>query len=133
GSQATSLLIRALALTEVRLGQWRKVLLRELLSGLSLGLILGTIGMLRITVWQHLGFTDYGEHWLLVALTVGLALAVLVLGERLRRDAALHPQAAADGPGDVLGAIRGDAGGRDRAGDLLHHGTTHPERHGAVA
>jgi magnesium transporter len=79
GSQATSLLIRALALTEVRLGQWRKVLLRELLSGLSLGLILGTIGLLRITVWQKLGLTDYGEHWPLVALTVGLALVGVVL------------------------------------------------------
>src|SRR5262249_19148635 len=45
----------------------------------SLGLILGTIGMLRITVWQRLGLTDYGEHWLLVALTVGLALVGVVL------------------------------------------------------
>jgi magnesium transporter len=79
GSQATSLLIRALALSEVRLGQWPRVLGRELLSGLSLGLILGTIGLLRIGLWQWLGWTDYGEHWFLVALTVGLSLVGIVL------------------------------------------------------
>jgi magnesium transporter len=79
GSQATSLLIRALALTEVRLGQWPKVFVRELVSGLTLGLILGTIGMVRISLWQGLGWTDYGEHWFLVGLTVALSLVGIVL------------------------------------------------------
>jgi magnesium transporter len=79
GSQATSLLIRALALGEVRLGQWFLVLRREIVSGLSLGLILGTIGLLRITLWHELGWTDYGEYWFLVALTVGLSLVGIVL------------------------------------------------------
>jgi magnesium transporter len=79
GSQATSLLIRALALSEVRLGQWPRVFVREILSGLSLGVILGTIGLLRIGLWQWLGWTDYGEHWFLIALTVGLSLVGIVL------------------------------------------------------
>ncbi len=79
GSQATSLLIRALALSEVRLFDWLRVLGRELLSGLSLGLILGTIGVLRISLWQGLGWYDYGPHWLLVAWTVGLSLVGIVL------------------------------------------------------
>lgn len=79
GSQATSLLIRALALREVRLGQWPRVFGRELLSGLALGLILGGIGVLRISLWQWLGWTDYGEYWLRVAMTVGLSLVGIVL------------------------------------------------------
>ncbi len=79
GSQATSLLIRAIALREVRLGQWPAVLGREILSGLSLGAVLGAIGMLRIALWQEIGWTDYGEHWVLVGMTVGLSLVLIVL------------------------------------------------------
>jgi magnesium transporter len=79
GSQATSLLIRALALNDVRLGQWYKVLSREIVSGFSLGLILGAVGLLRISLWQWFGWYDYGEHWMLVALTVGLSLTGIVL------------------------------------------------------
>ena len=78
GSQATSLIIRALALREVRLGDWWWVAARELPAGLSLGTILGGIGMFRITAWQVLGFYDYGPHWPLVALTVGAALVGVV-------------------------------------------------------
>ena len=78
GSQATSLLIRALALGELRLRDWWRVALRELPTGLTLGAILGTIGMLRILVWQEFGFFDYGEHWMLIALTVGTALVGIV-------------------------------------------------------
>ena len=78
GSQATSLVIRALALREVRLGDWWRVAWRELPAGLTLGTILGVIGIVRIVVWQQLGLYDYGSHWSLVALTVGLALAAIV-------------------------------------------------------
>ncbi|WP_414474971.1 magnesium transporter [Microvirga sp. M2] len=78
GSQATSLLIRALALREVRLRDWWRVALRELPMGVTLGAILGLIGMVRITLWQQLGFYDYGEHWVLIALTVGAALVGIV-------------------------------------------------------
>ena len=78
GSQATSLLIRALALHEVRLRDWWRVALREVPTGLLLGAILGTIGIVRIVVWQKAGLYDYGEHWMLVAATVGAALVGIV-------------------------------------------------------
>ena len=78
GSQATSLLIRALALHQIRLRDWWRVALRELPTGIMLGSILGTIGIIRIAIWQTLGFYDYGEHWMLVALTVGTALVGIV-------------------------------------------------------
>jgi magnesium transporter len=78
GSQATSLIIRAIALRELRLGDWWRVALRELPSGITLGAILGTIGIIRIVLWQQLGWYDYGPHWLLVALTVGCALVGVV-------------------------------------------------------
>jgi len=78
GSQASTLVIRALALGEVTLRDWWRVMRREVLSGLGLGVILGSIGFLRITVWS--AFSNiYGIHWLLVALTVGLALIGIVL------------------------------------------------------
>ena len=78
GSQATSLIIRALALDELKLSDWWRVALRELPSGLVLGSILGVIGFTRIVLWQKLGIFDYGEHWVLVALTVGAALVGIV-------------------------------------------------------
>ncbi len=78
GSQATSLLIRALALHQIRLGDWWRVALRELPSGIVLGAILGLIGITRIVIWQKAGLYDYGEHWPLVALTVGAALVGIV-------------------------------------------------------
>ncbi len=78
GSQATSLLIRGLALQEVRLRDWWRVALREIPTGLMLGSILGIVGVTRIVLWQYLGFYDYGEHWGLIALTVGLALVGIV-------------------------------------------------------
>ncbi|MBS0384859.1 MAG: magnesium transporter [Proteobacteria bacterium] len=78
GSQATSLLIRALALNQLRLRDWWRVALRELPTGAALGAILGVIGMARITLWQAAGFFDYGVHWQLVALTVGVGLVGIV-------------------------------------------------------
>jgi magnesium transporter len=78
GSQATSLIIRALALRELRLRDWWKVFRREIISGIALGSFLGSIGFLRIVLWQRLHFTDYGQHYLLVALTVFGALIGVV-------------------------------------------------------
>jgi magnesium transporter len=78
GSQASTLIIRAMALGEVTLKDWWHVMRREILSGLSLGGILGTIGFIRISTWA-LAFHSYGEHWLLLAITVGLALVGIVL------------------------------------------------------
>jgi magnesium transporter len=78
GSQATSLLIRALALGQLRLRDWWRVAVREIPTGITLGAILGVIGMGRIALWQTLGIFNYGEHWKLVALTVGTGLVGIV-------------------------------------------------------
>lgn len=78
GSQATSLIIRALALGEVKLKDWWRIASRELPSGIVLGSILGVIGFARITIWQLAGFYDYGEHWALIGATVGCALVGIV-------------------------------------------------------
>ena len=89
GSQGTSLIIRSLALQEVRVRDWWRVAVRELPAGLTLGLILGVIGVGRIIAWQsmwdnevHLGALrlgqDYGTHAELIALTVGLSLVGVV-------------------------------------------------------
>lgn len=78
GSQATTLVIRAIALREVRLPDWWRVMRRELAAGLSLGLILAAIGLVRILVWQGVGNT-YGPHYLAIALTVAVSLVGVVL------------------------------------------------------
>ncbi len=78
GSQAATLAIRALALGEVTIRDWMRVMRREIMAGLSLGAILGSIGFLRIALWS--AFSDiYGEHWLLVAVTVAVSLVGVVL------------------------------------------------------
>jgi len=78
GSQAATLVIRALALGEVGLVDWWRVMRRELLAGLVLGAILGSIGFLRIALWS--AFSDiYGQHWLLIAITVAISLVGVVL------------------------------------------------------
>ena len=77
GSQATSLVIRAMALGEVQLKDWWRVVRRELFSGLSLGLILGTIGFARISLW-HYAFGSYPTHHFLLALTVFISLIGVV-------------------------------------------------------
>lgn len=78
GSQATSLLIRSLALQEIKLRDWWRVAMRELPTGLMLGAILGLLSIIRVVAWQWLGFHDYGEHWVLIAATVGCALMGIV-------------------------------------------------------
>jgi magnesium transporter len=78
GSQASTLVIRALALGEVGLIDWWRVVRREFAAGLALGAILGSIGFLRISLWS--AFSDiYGPHWLLVAITVSISLIGVVL------------------------------------------------------
>ena len=78
GSQAATLVIRALALGEFKLGDWWRVMRRELAAGLMLGAILGSIGFLRIVLWAQFSGI-YGEHYLLVGATVGLSLVGIVL------------------------------------------------------
>ncbi len=78
GSQATSLIIRAMALGEFKLSDWWQVLRREIVGGLLLGLILGVVGFSRIAIWQSIT-PIYGPHWVMVGLTVGFALVGIVL------------------------------------------------------
>ncbi len=78
GSQASTLVIRALSLGEISLKDWIFVMRREIISGIVLGAILAIIGFLRISVWQAVSDV-YGVHWLLVGLTVSLALIGVVL------------------------------------------------------
>ncbi len=78
GSQASTLIIRAMALGEVTLKDWWHVMRREILSGLLLGAVLGVIGFIRISTWATF-FHAYGEHWFLLAITVGLSLIGIVL------------------------------------------------------
>jgi magnesium transporter len=81
GSQATSLIIRAMALGEVSLRHWARVILREAPTGLVLGAILGLLGLVRVVGWQLLGFSDFGEFYFRIALTVALSLiGVVTLG-----------------------------------------------------
>ena len=78
GSQATTLVIRAMALGEVKLRDWWRVARREVLQGVGLGVILGTIGLARILLWEAL-FKTYGAHAVKVALTVAVSLVGVVL------------------------------------------------------
>ncbi|MGZ3693616.1 MAG: magnesium transporter [Bdellovibrionota bacterium] len=78
GSQATTLIIRAMALGEVRIKDWWRVFLRELSTGLALGAILGAIGLVRILLWPA-RLSLYGEHYVLVAVTVSCSLIGIVL------------------------------------------------------
>lgn len=78
GSQAASIMIRALATGDVRLRDWWRVMRREVLSGFALGAILGLIGFLRVIIWAKV-FGVYGEHWLPLGATVGVALVGVVM------------------------------------------------------
>jgi len=77
GSQATTLIIRAMALGEVTIGDWWRIARRELIAGLCLGLILATLGLIRILLWQA-AFHSYGEHYVRVALSVAASLIGVV-------------------------------------------------------
>lgn len=78
GSQASTLIIRAMALDEISFEDWWRVMKREILSGLVLGSILGIIGFLRIVIWNSIS-PIYGEHYILIAITVGITLLFIVL------------------------------------------------------
>jgi magnesium transporter len=78
GSQATTLVIRAMALGEIRLRDWFRVVRRELMAGVTLGAILGVIGIGRILLWHFLRGT-YGEHFGVIALTIGCSLIGVVM------------------------------------------------------
>lgn len=79
GSQAATLIIRAMGIGEVRLKDWWRVMRREIFSGLALGFILAVLGAVRITIWAEIFPNIYGEHWALIAMTVGISLMGVVL------------------------------------------------------
>ncbi len=78
GSQASTLIIRAMALGEITFEDWWRVMRREIMSGIVLGSILGLIGFLRIIIWNAVN-PIYGEHYILVGITVGVTLIFIVL------------------------------------------------------
>ncbi len=79
GSQAASLIIRAMAIGELKIKDWWYVMRKELASGLILGGILGLIGFSRILIWQETGLYDYGPYWLFIGLSVSISLIFIVL------------------------------------------------------
>lgn len=79
GSQASTLIIQAMAMGEITLAEWWRVMRREIISGLLLGGVLGFIGFVRIFVWNAIAPNIYGEHWLMLGFTVGFSLIGVVL------------------------------------------------------
>jgi magnesium transporter len=79
GSQASSIIIRAMALGEIGFKDWWRVMRKEILSGLVLGSILGIVGFLRVAIWQQFHLYDYGLHWAKVATTVFFSLIGVVM------------------------------------------------------
>jgi magnesium transporter len=79
GSQASTLIIQAMAVGEIHLDDWWRVMRREIFSGLLLGAVLGVIGFFRIFIWHSIFPDVYGAHWMAIGITVGLALIGVVL------------------------------------------------------
>ena len=79
GSQAATLIIRAMALKELTPKDWWYVMRREILAGLTLGIILGSIGLIRISVWHFLNWQNFGDHWFLLGVTVFFSLIGIVM------------------------------------------------------
>jgi magnesium transporter len=79
GSQASTLIIQAMAVGEIHLTDWWRVMRREIFSGLLLGAVLGIFGFFRIFIWHSIFPDVYGQHWMAIGITVGLALVGVVL------------------------------------------------------
>jgi magnesium transporter len=79
GSQASTLIIQAMSVGEITIEDWWRILKREILSGLLLGLVLGVIGFFRVMAWHYIAPGFYGEHWILIACTIGLTLVGVVI------------------------------------------------------
>lgn len=78
GSQASTLIIRAIALGEVTIADWWRIMRREIQSGVLLGVILGFLGFARVALWSF--FSDvYGVHWMLIAFTIAFSVCGVVL------------------------------------------------------
>ena len=79
GSQASTLVVRSLGLGEIKLRDWGRVFGREVAMGVMLGLTLAVVGFFRVQIWQLLGWYDYGNHIVLLSITVALALIGVTL------------------------------------------------------
>ncbi|MEG2510269.1 MAG: magnesium transporter, partial [Chryseobacterium sp.] len=79
GSQAATLIIRAMALQEITIKDWWIVMKKELLTGFILGTFLGIIGFFRIMIWHKLGWFDYGDYWFFIGISAGISLSMIVL------------------------------------------------------
>lgn len=79
GSQASTLIIQAMAVGEIHLSDWWRVLKREIISGLLLGTVLGLLGFLRVGIWHSVMPEIYGPHWAMIGATVGFSLIGVVL------------------------------------------------------
>lgn len=79
GSQASTLIIQAMAVGEITISDWWRVLRREIISGLLLGTVLGIIGFIRVAAWHAIIPTVYGDHWIMIGFTVGFSLIGVVL------------------------------------------------------
>lgn len=79
GSQAATLIVRAMALKELSVSDWLYVMRKELVTGLLLGLVLGFIGFLRIYLWHELDFFDFGEFYVFIGAAVGVSLLGVVI------------------------------------------------------
>ena len=79
GSQASTLIIQAMAVGEIRLKDWWRVMRREIISGLLLGAVLAIIGFLRIWIWHSVAPALYGDHWIAIGITIAITLLGVVL------------------------------------------------------
>ncbi len=132
GSQASTLVIRALAVGELKLSDLYRVVRRELFAGFVLGCILGAIGFLRISIWSAFS-SLYGPHWLLVALTVGSSLVGVVLwGSLVGSILPFVSSAPRLRSSDIVGPVCGDACRRHRPDHLLFGWLRRPARRALV-
>lgn len=79
GSQSSTLIIQAMSVGEITVVDWWKILKRELVSGLLLGVLLGIIGFFRVAVWHTISPGFYGAHWMLIAVTIGFTIVGVVV------------------------------------------------------
>ncbi len=79
GSQSSTLIIQAMSVGEITIADWWKILKREIISGLLLGVLLGIIGFFRVSVWHMIAPGFYGAHWLLIATTIGFTIVGVVI------------------------------------------------------
>ena len=120
GSQASTLIIQAMAVGEIKLGDWWRVMRREIISGFLLGTVLGIIGFTRIFVWHSFAPHLYGEHWMAIGVTVSITLLGVVLWGSGRKHVALDIKATWSRPRRELCTLCRDPGGCNGIDHLLH-------------